>query len=117
MYSDTMTLRGLKMFLFRRGYIPQGDYHDMLDRIKNRFGELPKLKLPGAASGVLLDSGEVDREAAVAAWRESANQTFIKIVTEEAEAQWARIIDRRAKDWFYSGIVSGILGFLLGKLT
>jgi hypothetical protein len=120
-----MTLRSWKRLLFRRGYMPEGDFHDVFDRIRGRLDEIlrpPKDHAPwvptilSARASTILSEGDstaaADHDKTL---REEANKRFLEIFREEAEAQWDRIIDRRMKDWFYSAILSGLVGFLLGK--
>ncbi len=110
-----------KRFVFKRGYMPSGDFHDLFDRVKGRMNEIvdPKGMPPISPIRTILggEETELDKEqqmAARLAWRKTAGERFIKIFSEEGEAQWDRIIDRRMSDWFYSAIISGILGFILG---
>lgn len=111
------------MFIFRRFQMPHGDSRDMLDRIKGRFDEIfdPKRHSPPVAIKTLLDAGDseslvADRKAAQRAWHKESFASFTKICGEEADAQWDRIVDRRASDWFYSGFIGVVIGFALGKI-
>jgi len=114
----------IKRFLFRRGTLPMGDFHELRGRLRDRGDEWQApLRRLGPAPVATILGGEPSEEAAAkyearrkAAYNDSA-ELFLRIFEGEAEAQWDRIIDRRAKDLFYSVIVSGLLGYLLGKLT
>jgi hypothetical protein len=118
-----MSMSKLKRFLFRRGYLPMGDFHDMQERMRARQDEflrpLESLGSPPVATLLSAEpSAEVTKaynERRAAAHRRSF-ELFMVVVKEEGEAQWDRIIDRRAKDVFYSVIVSGLIGYLLGKV-
>lgn len=112
-----------KRLIFRRGHMPDGDFHDLFDRVKGRMNEIfdPKgmPSIPPARTILSEEETVADKErrtAAELAWRTIADEQFIKVFAEEGEAQWDKIIDRRMSDWFYSAIISGILGFFLGRL-
>lgn len=115
-----------KKLIFRRGYMPDGDSHDMFDRVRERADEtyepLKRLVPPLQPTLLANDISPAEREKYEASRKETndallkeSQQRFMKVVTEEAEAQWDRILDRRAKDWFYSGFVGLLFGYVLGK--
>jgi hypothetical protein len=113
----------IKRFVFKRGTLPMGDFHELHGRMRERSEEwlAPLKKLPPIPGATLLGGDPSEEaiakyeEARKAAHRKSM-EVFLKVFNEEGNAQWDRIIDRRVKDIFYSVFVSGLLGFLLGKL-
>jgi hypothetical protein len=98
-----------------------GDYHDMHDRLRNRcdkiFAEPARKHLP-LVTGTIVTSGlhTTQRDEQLAAYQREAFDGFIKVLSEEAEAQWDRIVDRRMSDWFYSGVMGFVLGVLVSKI-
>jgi hypothetical protein len=112
-----------KSFLFRRGHLPQGDFYDMFDRVRDRFDEIldaknlpPPIPVHTILSGEEPENIKQSRLAAQAAWRAAADQRFMAVVKEEGEAQWHRIVDRRVANWLCYPLISGLVGFLIGKL-
>jgi len=116
-------IKRCKKFLFRRGFLPDSDFHEAFDRVRNRFDEVFDQRqlppLPPARTILMVDESEeakAAREKAIAKWRQASFERFAKIFTEEAESQWDRIIDRRVANWFYYPLISGVIGFLIGRL-
>lgn len=101
-----------KRFLFRRGYMPMGDMHDIMDHMKPLLDE--------AYVGIAkrhTRGGDIS-EFQKAYNRESFNE-FMKIFEKEAEKQWDRIVDRRFNTFLYSIVANfafTILGFILGRV-
>ena len=108
-----------KRFMFKRGYISSADFHELHDRLRARRAEiiepaLKHLKEPSVATRILLgDEHPVEaRTVAIANFKKESWDRFAMAVREEAEAQWDRIVDRRASAWFYV-LVSILFGLLL----
>jgi len=89
-----------KRVAFRRGYLPQSDYHELMERIERRKDEI-------FTKSLQMDSTEL---------RSQSYERFLRIFSEEGEKQWDKIIDRRVAAWFYSCILNFSLGIIAGIL-
>jgi hypothetical protein len=58
---------------------------------------------------------EFDRRYKI--YRDEWNDTFLKVIGEESDNQWDRIVDRRVSGWFYVGILNTILAIIIGVLV
>lgn len=121
-------LKNLKRWLFRRGIMPDGDASEMHERLRGRLDEtLKPLKrmMPPAGTTLLGDVMPADEKARYEARRRETNKKlqdesiriFSKLIEEEGEAQWARIVDRRVRDNFYSVFIGLVIGTLIGYLA
>lgn len=115
-----------KRFIFRRGYMPRGDFHDVFDRVRARLDEtLEPLKRQKPPLRPTLLGGDIPpaEQEEYEAKRKVDNDVLLKesfqlalnVFKEETEAQWDRILDRRAKDWFFAGFIGLFLGYVLGQ--
>ncbi len=100
--------------------MPPSDGHEFIARVTARFEELPKMPtVRGPAATVLIGQDNGDADAKLREWKETRDLKALEIIREEGNAQWDRIIDRRANDWFHSIVVpllTGTVGFLFGSL-
>jgi hypothetical protein len=97
-----MTQQKLKRILFRRGGFPMGDLHDMLGRVRDRLEEM-EAQLVEKHQLRAAETEESLKERFHAFFQERVDG-FFKLVREEMDAQWDRIVDRRVLGWFYAGI-------------
>ena len=103
----------LKRFLFRRGYLPMGDVHEALVRVRSRLDEMDHQLVKKYQ--LVIPKVEANIEERFHAFRLERMDSFFKLVGDETDTQWDRIVDRRVSAWFY--VILGLLGgFILGKL-
>jgi hypothetical protein len=108
-----MMSQRLKRFLFRRGYLPMGDAHDTLARVRSRLEEMDDRLAKKYQLTVPRADGNL-RER-IEAFQAERVDSFFKLVSDETDTQWDRIVDRRISAWFYT-ILGLVGGFIIGKL-
>jgi hypothetical protein len=90
-----------------------GDVQETLARVRSRLEEMDdrlvkkyQLTVPRA---------DANLQEQIEAFRAERIDSFFKLVSDETDTQWDRIVDRRMSAWFYAmlGLVGG---FILGKL-
>jgi len=108
-----MITKKLKRFLFRHGYLPIGDAHETIVRVRNRIDEMNERL--AKQYQLTIPTSEQNIDERIRAFRTERADSFFKLLGEETDSQWDRIMDRRAAAWFY--VAFGLLvGFILAKL-
>jgi hypothetical protein len=109
-----MIAQKLKRFLFRRVYLPMGDTHEALTRVRSRLDEMDaQLVKKHNLSPPQADAKSLENR--LRAFQLERIDSFFKVVGDETDAQWDRIVDRRASACLWT-ILALIIGFILGKL-
>ncbi len=109
-------LKQFKRFVFRRGYLPMSDVHDILERASGRikpfesgmmdkyiFSRSPKTKT------------EFDEYFQI--YKTNWDERFLQIFGEESAKQWDRIVDRRTSAWFYGLVLNVVVAFVVGVVV
>lgn len=99
--------------IFRRGYLPMGDLHDILARVEARR-EAREMSFQRHLSNVH-DVQSLQFRKALALIEKDRNNEFIRLFSDEAKQQWDRIIDRRFSGVLFNTVFL-VVCFLLGKL-
>jgi hypothetical protein len=109
--------------------MPDGDASEMQERLRGRLHEtLEPMKGMMPPTGTTLLLGDVmseEEKVRYEARRQETNKKlqdqsiwiFTKLIEEEGEAQWVRIVDRRVRDNFYSVFIGLLIGTLVGYLV
>ena len=107
-------LKQLKRFLFRRGYLPMGDVHDILDRAVSGIKPLEAQMMKKFIFYEPRPTTKTDFDNRYKLYKTQWDDTFLKIFGEECDKQWDRIIDRRSASWFYAAILNTVIAFVVG---
>jgi hypothetical protein len=107
--------REIRRFMFRRGYMPDSCLDELQERVSLRVHEIVKpLQHVPNRTALTSDVRDYDsyRLQIESAERESAS-LFLKVLSEEAEKQWNKVVDGRAEQFFF--VVVGLaLGIPIG---
>ena len=101
-HADYLLPQRWKRFLFRRGYIPMGDVHDILTHVRPRLDEADQKIFKLHLSKVEATDTPEFREA-LHFIRLDRLDAFFNILGEETDNQWDRIVDKRAMNFFMVG--------------
>jgi hypothetical protein len=109
--------REARKLMFRRGFMPDSCYDEMQEHLRHRMDEIlaPLDAVPGRT---LLSSDGRDETAyrqQIDAAQRASITLLVKALTEEAEKQWNKIVDRRSEQFLFVMIGLG-LGIPLGLL-
>jgi hypothetical protein len=103
--------------LFRRGYLPMGDVHDILDRTVSGIKPLEAQMMEKFIFYEPRPTTKADFDNRYALYKKQRDDTFLKIFGEECDKQWDRIIDRRSASWFYAAILNTVISFVVGLVV
>jgi hypothetical protein len=96
--GDYLIRQRWKRCLFRPGYIPMGDVHDIIAGVDARLAEQESKILANARR----NNNTLDIQELFTQVQRDRRDAFFKILDEEASSQWDRIVDRRATAVFFN---------------